>query len=448
MSKRLPAQFKIAFIRLGFFGCLMALIGLFALGYLFKEYMVRDLLQREAIHSLEYSQQDTRVNSIALPEQLTLVVPSTASGVVAPQAIKLDMSRDQVLREQAMDQMRELAARDDEFIDFRNGWRGTKITQNARTVFVVKDVQYIQDAFFKLMALVSALVLLTFGLVTWQTYLSAKRLLKPIQGLSDEVKTWSPGQLDPSMLLALETQSFSSAEARSLWKALQGLAVRVNDFVRRERNFLRDASHELRTPLTVVRVATDMLRADDQLSDWGQRNVAKITAAVDGMESRIKAMMLLTRENELDLLREPFDVNDVVDEQVALATANGETHSVPIRIEQHADPMVVGAPIAMGLILEQLLSNALQFTEEGEIVVHVYEDEMQVCDTGIGMSDEARIRAFDPLFREDPARNSNSGMGLSLARQLADRAGWGLELRSTVGEGTCVVLNWRPKADA
>lgn len=444
MSTRLPAQFKIAFIRLGVFGCLMALLGLFALGYLFKEYMVRDMLQREAAHALQFSRQQTHVKSVSASDQVSLVLPNV-NGRVPADAVRAASLEGDAYPAATVDRFLQLERDGTDQVGFGRNVRGIKVVEGPRTALVLKDIQYVQDAFYRMMALITALVVLTFGLVTWQTYLSAKRMLRPIQSLSDEVKTWRPGELDPASLLTLETQSFTSAEARNLWTALQGLAVRVNDFVRRERDFLRDASHELRTPLTVIRVAGDMLRADDSMGKFGQRNVAKIGAAVDGIESRLQAMMLLTREQELARLSEPFDVAHIVHDQVEHARAKVNERALPVRIDAQSDPVIHGSPQAMGLILEQLLSNALQFTEEGEVAVYIFETELQVCDTGIGMSDEEKIRAFDPLFRGDPSRNANSGMGLTLVRQLAERAGWNLELRSDRGEGTCVILSWPPE---
>ena len=117
---------------------------------------------------------------------------------------------------------------------------------------------------------------------------------------------------------------------RKLSRALTGLSERVSDFVRRERNFTRDASHELRTPLTVIRVATDLMLADPETSPRTQRSLARVQQAGRDMESVIEAFLILAREADVAPQSEEFEVRDIVASEV-----------------ERIRPLLVGRPVEL-----------------------------------------------------------------------------------------------------
>ena len=89
-----------------------------------------------------------------------------------------------------------------------------------------------------------------------------------------------------------------------------------------------------------------------------------------------------------------------------------------------------------------LLGNAVRFTDAGRIVLHLRPERIEVRDTGIGMAPEALIKAFDPFYRADPAREEGRGMGLSIVRRLGERFGWPVSLDSQLGKGTTAVIRF------
>lgn len=101
----------------------------------------------------------------------------------------------------------------------------------------------------------------------------------------------------------------------------------------------------------------------------------------------------------------------------------------------------------LAVALDNLLANAIAYTESGEVVVRVGADEdsvgITVVDTGIGIPDAEVERVFERFYRVDPARaraTGGTGLGLSLVRNIAERAGGTVELESRLGEGTSVTL--------
>ncbi|MCC4616147.1 HAMP domain-containing histidine kinase [Xanthomonas campestris pv. asclepiadis] len=284
------------------------------------------------------------------------------------------------------------------------------------------------------------LVLLAIYGVFWVTYRISKRLVSPISWLARRVSQWDPRNPDVDELAPERLPADLQGETRQLAAALHALGQKVSDHVARERNFTRDASHELRTPLTVIRVASDMALADDELSQRTQRSLRRIQRAGRDMEAVIDAFLILAREAEIDPQSETFDAAELASEEVDSARQLLGDKPVSLTMVGDRSLQMFAPPRVMRVVLSNLLRNACAYTDTGSIEVEVTQDRIIVRDTGIGMSEEARARAFEPFFRADPTRPQGTGLGLSIVRRLCDRFGWRIELHSESGVGTSVAV--------
>jgi signal transduction histidine kinase len=213
-------------------------------------------------------------------------------------------------------------------------------------------------------------------------------------------------------------------------------------FVRRERDFTRDASHELRTPLTVIRVASDLLQGDPDLPERARRSIARIQRAGRDMESVIEAFLVLARESNVEPAREDFAVRDVVEEEALKVRPLLAGKQVELEIVEEASPELHASPRVLAVMLGNLLANACTFTEKGRVAVIIGNDRVTVRDTGIGMSADVVQRAFDPFFRADPNAPEGKGLGLSIVRRLGERFGWPVTLESAPDQGTTAVIHF------
>jgi len=289
-----------------------------------------------------------------------------------------------------------------------------------------------------------AVALGSIGSVSWMTYRATKRMLAPVEWLLREVGQWDPRQPDTQSLAPERIPEEIQGEARKMADALHGLGERVQTFMRRERDFTRDASHELRTPLTVIRVATDLIARDEGLSERSRRSLARIQGANVAMESVMDALLLLARDENVPLETEDFEVRDIVAgeiEKIRPMLAGGVVH---LETEYVANPQLHAPPRVLGVMLGNLLSNASRYTQSGRILVRLLEDRIEVMDTGIGMDAAALARAFEPFYRVDAAQ-VGSGLGLSVAQRLGQRCGWRIRLASKPGEGTLATIEFAPR---
>ena len=288
----------------------------------------------------------------------------------------------------------------------------------------------------------ASVTLVTIGLalgaivtVTWMTYRATKRLLAPVEWLLREVSGWDPQRPDTRALSPDRIPAEVMGDTRKMANALHGLGERIDAFIARERDFTRDASHELRTPLTVIRVASDLISHDEGLSNLSRRSLERIQAANTAMESMMDALLLLARDQEIPLETEDFPVRDVVEVEVERIRPMLEGKQVQLDVIVDAEPELHAPPRVLGVMLRNLLSNAVRYTDDGRIVVRLLADRVVVEDSGIGMDAATLARAFEPFYRVDAA-TSGAGLGLSIAQRLGQRCRWPLQLTSSPGVGT------------
>ena len=216
------------------------------------------------------------------------------------------------------------------------------------------------------------------------------------------------------------------------------------------RQFMADAAHELRTPITVLRS-----RAEIALQQ--PRDTESYVATLQGVESEsirlgkiVDDLLMLARADAGDrpIERKAFLLDETVMD--ALGAANSVAQSSQVRIAGGFDQALVeGDNTLVRQLVMILLDNAIKFTPSGGTVsVGVRSVDgratLTVTDTGIGISPDQMPHVFDRFYRGDPARarSEGAGLGLSIARWIADAHRAEIEIVSTVGKGTRVKVRF------
>lgn len=217
--------------------------------------------------------------------------------------------------------------------------------------------------------------------------------------------------------------------------------------------FLATMSHEVRTPLAGVIGAAEMLEeteldpAQQRLTAVLHRSGVRLLRLVDDILdfSRIEA-------GGLDLEPVEFAVAELLDEALAPARAAGTARGLLVEAAYADLPArAVGDPGRIGQVLANLLDNAVKFTESGEVrlsarTARTHDGlvfEVDVSDTGIGMSAEQVGEVFEPFRQVDSSatrRYGGTGLGLAICRQLVDLMDGSLTVESEVGRGTTFSL--------
>lgn len=224
---------------------------------------------------------------------------------------------------------------------------------------------------------------------------------------------------------------------------------------RRRRQLFADLSHELRTPATAILGEAEIaLRGQDKPAADYLQSLSNIVGTSRQLAQRINELLLLAREQLLaddvrlsDMALAPM-LREAVDQARSIARDSGVSVEALEGPMGQADLMTITDPAKLHQVLMVLYDNAVRYTPPGgRVTTHLGMSggalELSIMDTGIGLKPHERAEVFQRHFRGIQARRMRSdgaGLGLAIAKTLADALGLGLRLDSRAGGGCCAVL--------
>ena len=294
--------------------------------------------------------------------------------------------------------------------------------------------------FFGLLPL--AVVLIIIYLSSWLGYRFSRQAVSPVIKLAQAVEKIEPKLLKAEPAPPNMFNRKMDQEVAVLARALDNFAGRIRQFVSREQNFTRDASHELRSPITVIKIATDVMLADESLSAPARGLIGKIKRAARDMEELIDALLLLARESEDQLSSEPVSVNALAAEEIDRARLLYREKPVRISKREEGALVVEASPKVLGMVIGNILRNACMHTDEGEVRVIIGHDHVCIEDSGAGIAEEDVRAVFKPFHRGASRPAGGHGVGLTIVKMLSDRFDWPVSIDSAPNAGARVRIGF------
>ena len=321
----------------------------------------------------------------------------------------------------------------------------------ARVVEAGKSYGDAEETLYTLVAALAAGIGAAFVLSLAGAYLLARTALRPVGAAVSAAAEITESDLgrrlpvaNPKDEIGLLATTFNGLLAR-----LEAAFARREEALARQRRFAADASHELRTPLTSIRGYARMLEnwaLDDPKT--ARESVAAIDRESARMQGLVEDLLALTRGDEgppLDVGR--HDLAGVAEEavQTARAAAGGKVSVGYVPPEGPVEAAFDRGSIRQAASI--VLDNAVKYTPEGgRVLVAVRERdgaaELQVADTGAGIPEDQLPLIFERFHRVDPSRaGGGAGLGLSIARQIAEAHGGAIGAESKPGRGSTFTLS-------
>lgn len=269
----------------------------------------------------------------------------------------------------------------------------------------------------------------------------------PIRGEDGAMKGLSTTSVDVTERAEAEQRASDESERRRVaLEAAEVASVAKNQF-------LAVMSHELRTPLNAIVGFHELLVMELKGPvTGGQREyLDRIKEGAGHLLGIIDEILSLARveAGTEQLLLERAEIGSLARRTAALLKPKADEKGLIFRIDLPVEPVEITTDVQkVRQIVLNLLSNALRFTDQGEVRLRVYEDDdgficVEVHDTGVGIAPEHGDWIFEPFTQVDQSttrRAGGTGLGLSIARRYAWLLGGDLKMRSELGNGSQFTL--------
>ncbi len=286
---------------------------------------------------------------------------------------------------------------------------------------------------------------ISIGLVILVSVLFSRSISKPIIQLESAAKDIAEGNVDRT--LQLDRKDEFGALAKSLNRMAERLRSdneMLKNLYDRQRQFFADITHEIRNPLHTISGALEMLQLKNLPPEQQQRYVETAARQTERINRLFKDLMTLQRydSDSYFIEKKPFDLQLTLEDIEEMFRSQAAEKDLDLIIDKK--PVTVFAdPSKIEQVLENLVSNAIKYTNSGYIRVSLSESDSEVTvkveDSGIGISEDHLSRLFDRFYRTDKARSRDkggTGLGLSVVKSILTAHGSEINIESTAGEGS------------
>lgn len=266
----------------------------------------------------------------------------------------------------------------------------------------------------------------------------AEIIVRPITRLTNATKELSNGNY------SVRVDTVGEDEISKLNQAFNRMAIQFAKQDETRQKFISDISHEFQTPLTSIQGFANILKEEDLPKEQREKYANIILYNSKRLSTLAKNMLQLTLldRDEIELEITHYSLVDQMKRVVSTQESMAANKDIEIKlIIPKKDIIVHGDEQRLEQVWTNIISNAIKYTNDGGLITITMKKakdiEVEIEDTGIGMSKEVISHIFERFYREDKARNvEGNGLGLSIVKRIVDLHHGKIEVESTVDVGT------------
>ncbi|MFT5755821.1 MAG: signal transduction histidine kinase [Alteromonadaceae bacterium] len=278
--------------------------------------------------------------------------------------------------------------------------------------------------------LISGLILVLIAfIIAWQL---GRNTAQPLKQLADLVNGVAPENIPNKF-----AQQFPNNEIGILAQTLENAMARINQNLLREKCFTRDVSHELRTPVAIIKNAVEVYR-NQHSADESNPVIDRISQASTQMEQTVTTLLTLAREEHTEAHKKQIKILPLIEQ--AIIDQHHLINNKPIQVEvkDNCDVEVYVQAGMLTVLLDNLIGNAFQYTQEGKVTIEMRNKTLIITDTGPGIDPSISDRIMEPAIKG--LQSTGYGFGLSIVKRLCEHQSWSLVLSNEQGTTISVTL--------
>lgn len=307
-------------------------------------------------------------------------------------------------------------------------------------IVVGQEWEYRQDMAMEIMVsqFLPWLIALPIMLILFLWLLT--RALGPLRQVATQLYQRQPNDFSAVQVKRLPT------EVKPILDALNSLFERIQLLFSRERQFTSDAAHELRSPLAALKVQTEVVQIAGHDEAIRKHAVANLSEGIDRATRLVDQLLTLSRLESLSQLDdiEKLSWLDLVGSSVQDVQLEANSVKTTIQINVMSDPpTIIGQRMLLSILLRNILHNAIRYGKPGgKIDIQLYRNHLVIQDDGQGVTEEVLKRLGERFYRPPGQEKTGSGLGLSIAKRIAQLHRLNLVFSNGENGGFCVKILW------
>lgn len=300
--------------------------------------------------------------------------------------------------------------------------------------------EFLEDIY--LLALVVNMVL--FIILVFLGYFLINKTINPLKLILNDL-----GKLQNKKDLSLRLkQQNTNDEFEKITEILNNMLEWIEQSVENIKQFSSDASHELRTPITIIQGEIELYKRKDNSNIELSNTLSIIDSEQKKLQNIINDFLLLSKIDKEVLDAKEISLDKVIFDVIESNLLDLEKKDLELKMDIDENLKIRFHEKYLFIVLNNLFSNAIKYTQEGFIKIEAREKDNRVYflieDSGLGIDNKNISKIFERFYRVDESRTNSQkgiGLGLSIVKKICERFNYNIKVESEINKGTIFIIH-------